>query len=51
LKKEILEQLYPAHKAYLKKVNESVEALLKERLITQDDGLKIMKEAEEAAVP
>jgi len=51
LKKETLTQLYPSHDAYVKKVKESVEALVKERLITQDDGMKIIKEADQAAVP
>ena len=51
LKKETLAQFYPTHDAYVKKVKESVEALVKERLITQDDGVKIIKEAEQAAVP
>lgn len=51
LKKETLAQLYPTHDAYVKKVKESVEALVKERLITKEDGLKIIKEAEQAAVP
>lgn len=50
-KKEILTQLYPTHDAYVKKVKESVEALVKERLITLSDGLKIIKEAEQAPVP
>jgi hypothetical protein len=35
----------------VKKVKESVEALVKERLILQEDGLKIIKEAEQAPVP
>jgi hypothetical protein len=51
LKKETLAQLYPTHEAYAKKVKESVEAMVKARLITQDDGLKIIKEAEQATVP
>jgi hypothetical protein len=51
LKKEILTQLYPTHDAYVKKVTESVEALVKEKLITQDDGLKIIKEAQQTQVP
>jgi hypothetical protein len=51
LKKEILIQLYPTHEDYVKKVKESVEALVKEKLIIQDDGLKIIKEAEQAPVP
>jgi hypothetical protein len=51
LKKEILTQLYPTHDAYVTKVKESVEALVRERLIIQEDGLKIIKEAEQAAVP
>ena len=50
-KKETLTQLYPTHNAYVKKVKESVETMVKERLITQDDGLKIIKEAEQSAVP
>jgi hypothetical protein len=50
-KKEILTQLYPTHDAYVEKVKESVETLVRERLITQDDGLKIIKEAEQAEVP
>jgi hypothetical protein len=35
----------------VEKVKESVETLVRERLITQDDGLKIIKEAEQAEVP
>jgi hypothetical protein len=50
-KKDLLVDLYPTHDAYVKKVKESVESLVKERLITQSDGLKIIKEAEQAAVP
>jgi hypothetical protein len=50
-KKEVLLQLYPTHDAYLNKVKESVEALVKEKLIIQEDGLKIIKEAEQAPVP
>jgi hypothetical protein len=51
LKKEVLMQLYPTHDTYVKKVQESVEALVRERLIIQEDGLKIIKEAEQASVP
>ena len=51
LKKDVLMQLYPTHEDYVKKVKESVEALVKERLILPEDGLKIIKEAEQAAVP
>jgi hypothetical protein len=51
LKKETLEQLYPTHEVYVKKIKDSVEALVKDRLITKEDGLKIINEAEQASVP
>jgi hypothetical protein len=50
-KKEVLMQLYPTHDAYVDKVKKSAESLVKERLILQEDGLKIIKEAEQATVP
>lgn len=51
LSKEVLATLYPTHEAYVKKVAEKVDELVKERLLTKTDGEKIKKEAEGASVP
>ncbi len=44
-KKEILDKLYPNRGIYIKKVKKSVAELVKNRLITNDDGEKIIEEA------
>ena len=51
LGKDVLATLYPTHEAYVKKVADSVDGLVKERLLTKTDGEKIKKEAEGATVP
>jgi hypothetical protein len=51
LSKDSLATLYPTHEAYVKKVVENVDGLVKERLLTKTDGEKIKKEAAAAAVP
>jgi len=51
LKKSDLLELYPTHDAYVKKVSEEVDAMMKERLLTPSDGAKIKDEAARASVP
>ncbi|MGD0917687.1 MAG: alpha/beta hydrolase domain-containing protein [Thermodesulfobacteriota bacterium] len=51
LEKEVLRQLYPTHDSFVEKVNQKVDALERERLLTRADGQKIKKEAADAAVP
>ncbi len=50
-KKDVLTQLYPTHRSYVKKVRKAVKALVKARLITKNDGKKIKREAAKAAIP
>ncbi len=47
--KEMLNKLYPNRTIYINKVKKSVAGLVKNRLITEDDGQKIIEEAAEAA--
>jgi len=50
-KKDVLIELYPTHDAYVKKVSEQVDAMVKERLLTKSDGQRIKNEAAQAVVP
>jgi len=51
LKGSDLLELYPTHDGYVKKVSEEVDAMVKERLLTPSDGVKIKNEAVQASVP
>jgi hypothetical protein len=46
-----LAQIYPTHAAYVAAVTRSVEAQVKARLITPEDGKQLIDEAKAAAVP
>jgi hypothetical protein len=46
-----LRTLYPTHEAYVQAVQRSLEAQLKARLITPEDGKWLLEEAKAAAVP
>jgi hypothetical protein len=46
-----IQQLYPDHKTYERKVEASVERLVKERWITRADGEDLIEEAKRARVP
>jgi hypothetical protein len=46
-----LTQLYPDHKAYESKVAADVAKLVKERLITPEDGDELIDQAKRAAIP
>jgi hypothetical protein len=41
-----IKSLYPTHEDYLNKVNAMVDSMVKERLLTESDGMRIKKEAQ-----
>jgi hypothetical protein len=48
---DVLDRLYPSHGAYVRRVTASVHQLVDQRIITADDGRRLIHEAARADVP